>query len=218
MDQQSPREIDPDETNIPAGWPRPFYVGADGKPKPVQYITAHAASQIMHCNSDRTYTAGLRFACSSCAELLTMGYLVDLGWQDQRRGTQNVHPNRMYDGHYGSPLCARCAVFALATCPYFSSLDTEFGDDLTWVQVTGADDYCEPDETSVLALTQQAADRPRMTTSQLRAAVASKDYGHAGAVLTPDDLLIRPPDAYISYDPEPPLVLDSSAEPSARIA
>lgn len=186
--------------DIASGWPRPGYLkGGDAKRfRPVQWISNHAQSQIYDCNDNRTFTAGTRFACSCCASVMSAGVLIDGEWAAlnrpggpklRRDGTVSVD---VYDGHYGSPLCVRCALFALTVCPHFVKLDHDHGDALRWVLVTSPADYAEYDESGVLELTEAGAQQARVTTGELRAMSAVGDLRLTGAVLTDEDVQQRP--------------------------
>lgn len=168
-------EIAIDCTNIPAGWPRAYYMD-NGERQYTQFSSARAIDQIFACSTDRLYTLGKRFGCSSCGEVMKEGLLLDLGH------TFGAKPD-VYDGHYGSPICFRCMVFAMKHCPKFAALQDKHGDDLQWVRVLSPSDYVTWDETGVIVLTEGGKRRKRITTGQIRARLAKKDYALTGVSL-----------------------------------
>lgn len=188
---------DASDAAIVPGWPRPYYLKHDKLPRPVQWITATAGEQIAHCSADRTYTAGARFACSCCAALLTFGVILDAQWVAEHAAEPRYRKDstlivEVYDTNYGSPLCVRCAEFALRVCPFFSGLDHRHSDALTWTLVTSASDYREFDETSALELTTQGQMRDKVTSGWLRQQVTSGNLGLTGQVLSETDVERRP--------------------------
>jgi len=144
-------EISPDEQDIPPGWPRAFYreprdAYADVSPsnpvvnKYTQWTSESAADQITSCSTNRTWTAGERFACSSCAFVMERGLLL-----------ADTDP---YSGQVGSPICFRCAVFAFTHCPDFRD-----NPDRLWHVVESPYDYYEVDSSGCLQPTAQGLRR-----------------------------------------------------------
>lgn len=85
----SPREINPHKDDVPPGWPRPFYRLSDNI-EYVQWITETPSQQIMSCNVDKTYAAGIHHLCTSCGHKMERGLLFDRDWV-------NSQPNRPDD-------------------------------------------------------------------------------------------------------------------------
>lgn len=154
----SAHQIERDTFDHEAGWPRPYYLGDDGRPRFVQYVGAVASEQIMQCSEDRTYAAGVRHACSCCGFVMQRGLLLDVWSQrgvevpDRSTGAAADDVQRLdeYSGNFGSPLCYRCAVLALKHCPHYAAVDQTLGGDARWLVTSGAGDYAEFDETSAL--------------------------------------------------------------------
>lgn len=171
----SPREIQHNDSNIPPGWPRPFY-RLNGNIEYVQWITGTASAQIMSCAVDKTYAAGHHHLCTCCGEKMERGLIFDKEWI-------NAQPNRpsydhlnntgsggnnlgFYDSHYGGSICYRCAVFALKHCPLFSTFDEAFGDSLQWRVTSSGQDYQEGDDTGVVELVNK--NLPTITSGEIK--------------------------------------------------
>lgn len=172
----NPREISPDEKDVPAGWPRPFY-RKDDKIEYVQWITEGADEQIQSCASDKTFAAGTHHLCTSCGEKMARGLIFDRNWINndsrlpKRWKSPSIFGSKLgsYDTHYGGSICYRCALFAIKHCPMFSELSEKFGDDLVWVVTTAPDDTREMDETSGLEIVN--SNLQRTTTADVRKCV-----------------------------------------------
>lgn len=173
--------ISPQDKNIPAGWPRPHYLSDDGHPRYAQWSSETASGQIVACSPDRTFTAGAYNLCSSCGQAMERGLVFDRHWVNAHpvpsqghHEFENISVNlgRMdaHDTHYGSPLCYRCAVFALKHCPFFSLLHDVYGEGLVWLVVTSAEQYHEFDDTSAITIPDPES-LERVTTAQVMAEV-----------------------------------------------
>lgn len=161
------------ERNIPAGWPRPHYLGVnytdeDDTPAPkrvlyAQWIAYSMEAQITSCDTDKTAMAGTYHLCSNCGTQMERGLLLNWEWVNAQRPTDYVAPLDSdgnvalshgqldrFDSGYGSSFCYRCAVFALKHCPYFSGLNATFGGDLRWYVTFQASDLEEFDDTSAV--------------------------------------------------------------------
>lgn len=178
------REIDPDEKDIPAGWPRPFYM-QDGKRNYTQWSSDRAEGQIFECSTSKTYRAAKHHLCSSCGSQMEKGLIFDSTWvmaqaelldEEDRVVSEGLHTRvRLHhlgeeDTHYGSPICYRCSLFALRHCPYFSAMYKTFGDPFTWVVTESCADYREFDDSSGLELINEES-KPRITAGQVRTEV-----------------------------------------------
>lgn len=214
MSRHLGRQISPWEEDIPAGWPRPYYYPIDnpddngavrGKPLFASWSSEVAAGQINSCSSNRTWTAGAYNLCSSCGQGMVRGLVFDRNWMTANLpvGWETKPPSSPHlpslscldehDTHYGSPICYRCAVFAVKHCPLFSFFDDVWGDALVWLVVTRADQYREFDESSAIELV-DAGSLAQVTTGDVRADVAGGRF-HLMTVGADDlPLLVRPAD------------------------
>lgn len=201
------REIDFSCQDIPAGWPRPYYLD-NGQRKYAQWSSGRASSQIFECSTSRTYHAAVNHLCSSCGEQMEKGLIFDRDWvkktaevlEDPRIPMRGPRPGRGFgwdidmrkmqedDTHYGSPICFRCSVFALKHCPYFSAMAEKFGGDFTWIVTTSGQDYQELDETSALEVL-DSNDLERITAREVQAEVQAGRLhltGHPAEKFNPD--------------------------------
>lgn len=182
------RELPLESEDIPAGWPRPYYIHPDtNKPAFVQWISQFAGPmQITSCKSDKLYTAGVYNLCSCCGHHMIQGVVIDIDWcnksfhdlpEDKRElARQPRHaptPPRlgMYDVAYGSPLCYRCALASTKMCPYFGTLTDLYGDTLQWFLVTDPSQYESDKDTGAISILEPKT-LGRITTANIRADLA----------------------------------------------
>ena len=182
------RELPVNSTNIPSGWPRPYYIHpSTNKPAFVQWISQHAGPmQINECSADKLYTAGVYNLCSCCGHHMIQGVVIDINWcnksfpnlpEDKKEFARQsrhepVPPNLgMYDVAYGSPLCYRCALASTKMCPYFGTLTDLYGDTLQWIVVTDPSQYESDKETGAISIYQPQT-LERITTAHIRADLA----------------------------------------------
>lgn len=180
------REISPHCEDIPAGWPRPFYM-EDGHRKYTQWSSAKASDQIFACSEPRTYCAAKNHLCSACGEQMERGLIFDRHWVVKAAGDmppETVVVDRPQykldlralgqdDLHIGSPICFRCSLFALKHCPYFSAMSDAFGEDMVWIVTTSPSQYREVDESGGLEVLDPDAHH-RITTGGVLAEVRAK--------------------------------------------
>ena len=205
-------EIASDCTDIPAGWPRPYYrsvlqahgdlvsdreESGEATPRYVQWISENAIGQIFACSQDRTYTAGERHACSCCGTIMERGLLVDVPALMEAYGKEFSETD-IHDGNYGSPLCYRCALFALKHCPEFRRRDEHVGEGMRWLVTRSPADYIDYDETSILVPVEGLES---VTTAEMRADVAAGRMYLTTRMVTDEPLLRRP----VDYDLDGPI-------------
>lgn len=209
---RTPREV-PAQAHVdpPPGWPRPYSRPVvDGEPQPPQYlqwISGFSGDQITACHEHRTWAAGVYNLCSSCGTLMEKGLVFDRDWVNANvpaahygrpagEGGPGGHLGRLMrkHTHFGSPLCLRCAVFALKHCPMFAVFQEVFGDELVWLLVEDVTQYHEFDDTSGIEVTDPNA-HPRATTAWVRREVRAGRL-HLVDGVTVDRLppVVRPPD------------------------
>lgn len=189
MAKNSTREISEDCNDIPAGWPRPFY-REDGNIKYAQWSSGRASSQILHCDRDRTGAAAAHFLCSSCGHQMSKGLIFDREWlvenaekgavlkiydENSRAGATSLRVEKFdeFDTHYGSPICYRCALFAVVQCPYFSEMHRVMGGDIKWLVITSPMQYREFDESNGLEVIDPDS-HERIMTSDIRVDVQGR--------------------------------------------
>lgn len=170
----SVREIAPECTDIPAGWPRPYYRDEKGKPRYAQWSGGRAKDQINNCSNDKTWVAAKNHLCSSCGAQMAQGLILDAAWLKSFMAT---HPDQFDRAarngthvHIGSPICFRCAVFARLHCPYFAGLHDRTGDQFRWIVTSSSQHYREANEEGIVEVVNPNS-RPRITTAEVRNAL-----------------------------------------------
>jgi hypothetical protein len=169
MPELHSREIAPTCSNVPSGWPRPYYRTDDGRLCFATWSSANADGQIMNCPGGKTFVAAEHHLCSSCGAQMARGLVFDReklvamhdpGTVLELTGVcdEEFAPGIAIaeldetDTHYGSPLCFRCAVFARQHCPYLGALHSHVGDSFPWRITTSGHDYREFDWTTGIEL------------------------------------------------------------------
>lgn len=208
--------ISADETDIPAGWPRPhYYDDNDKKTGAIKYATwstASAASQINHCHTDRLYRAACSHLCSSCGDQMVKGLVFHFpdfnsvsaefgdgsAWREYMNqiipvDDRYLFPQKMdsNDSSYGSPICFRCFVFASRHCPWIKGIYDLIGTGFVMRETTDPGQYKEVDETGAISLLNPDS-HPKWTLEEVRNEVQNGRLHLTGMTAEDFEWIVRP--------------------------